>query len=68
MAELRASGQSNISATTSCGQTRVSKQDAPALWEACRLGAYRPAHRTSDRQRDVRTHGVVRETLYSEPL
>jgi transposase len=31
--------------------------------EACRLGTYRPAHRTSDRQRDVRAHLAVRESL-----
>jgi len=42
---------------------KTDKRDARALCEACRLGAYRPAHRTSDRQRDVRAHLAVRETL-----
>jgi transposase len=38
-------------------------RDERALCEAYRLGDYRPAHRTSDRQRDVRAHLSVRETL-----
>src|ERR671921_850845 len=42
---------------------KTEKRDARALCEACRLGAYRPAHRTSDRQRDVRAHLSVREAL-----
>ncbi|MCA1568374.1 MAG: IS110 family transposase [Acidobacteria bacterium] len=42
---------------------KTDKRDARALCEACRLGAYRPAHRASDRQRDVRAHLLVRETL-----
>jgi transposase len=42
---------------------KTDRRDARALCEACRLGAYRPAHRTSDRQRDVRAHLAVRETL-----
>jgi transposase len=42
---------------------KTDKRDARALCEACQLGAYRPAHRTSDRQRDVRAHLSVRETL-----
>jgi len=42
---------------------KTDKRDARALCEACRLGAYRPAHRTSDRQRDVRAHLSVRESL-----
>src|SRR5215208_5985950 len=42
---------------------KTDRRDARALCEACRLGAYRPAHRTSDRQRDVRAHLSVRETL-----
>lgn len=33
---------------------KTGKRDARALCEAYRLGAYRPAHRTSDRQRNVR--------------
>src|ERR671938_2008931 len=40
---------------------KTDKRDARALCDACRLGAYRPAHRTSDRQRDVRAHLAVRE-------
>ena len=44
---------------------KTDKRDARALCEACRLGAYRPAHRTSDRQRDVRAHLSVREALTS---
>jgi transposase len=44
---------------------KTDRRDARALCEACRLGAYRPAHRTSDRQRDVRAHLSVRETLVS---
>src|SRR5215212_2049729 len=42
---------------------KTDKRDARALCEACRLGAYRHAHRTSDRQRDVRAHLSVRESL-----
>jgi transposase len=42
---------------------KTDKRDARALCEACRLGAYRPAHRTSGRQRDVRAHLAVRESL-----
>ena len=33
---------------------KTDRRDARTLAEACRLGAYRPAHRTSDRQRHVR--------------
>ncbi|HWW73768.1 MAG TPA: IS110 family transposase, partial [Pyrinomonadaceae bacterium] len=42
---------------------KTDKRDARALCEACRLGAYRPTHRTSDRKRDIRAHLAVRETL-----
>src|ERR1051325_9030750 len=42
---------------------KTDRRDARALCEACRLGAYRPAHRTSDRQRDVRARLAVREAL-----
>lgn len=42
---------------------KTDKRDARALCEACRLGAYRPAHRTSERQRDVRAHLAVRESM-----
>jgi transposase len=44
-------------------KVKTDKRDARTLCEASRLGAYRPAHRTSDRQRDVRAHLAVRETL-----
>lgn len=47
---------------------KTDKRDARALCEACRLGAYRPAHRTSDRQRDVSAHLSVREALIRNPL
>jgi transposase len=42
---------------------KTDRRDSRALCEACRLGAYRPAHRTSDAQRDIRAHLAVRETL-----
>jgi transposase len=42
---------------------KTDKRDARALCEACRLGAYRPAHRTSERQRRVRAQLLVRSTL-----
>ncbi len=45
---------------------KTDKRDARALCEACRFGAYRPAHRTSDRQRDVRAHLSVRERTRSK--
>ena len=32
-------------------KVKTDKRDARTLCEACRLGAYRPAHRTSDEQR-----------------
>ncbi len=32
---------------------KTDKRDARALCEACRLGAYRHAHRTSERQRKI---------------
>jgi transposase len=44
-------------------KVKTDKRDARTLCEACRLGAYRPAHRISDRQRDVRAHLAIRETL-----
>ena len=46
--------------------TRTIKTDrrgARALAEACRLGAYRPAHRLSDAQRHVRGRLTVRDAL-----
>ena len=39
------------------------KRDARALCEACRLGAYPPAHRTSERQRKMRAQLLVGSTL-----
>ena len=42
---------------------KTDKRDARALCEACRLGAYRHAHRTSERQRKVRAQLLVRTTL-----
>ena len=35
-------------------KVKTDKRDARTLAEACKLGAYRPAHRTSDQQRHVR--------------
>jgi transposase len=42
---------------------KTDQRDAEALAEACRLGGYRPAHRTSDKQRHVRGLLGVREAL-----
>lgn len=42
---------------------KTDKRDARALCEACRLGAYRKAHRSSDRHRHIRAELSVRETL-----
>jgi transposase len=42
---------------------KTDRRDARALAEACRLGAYRTAHRTSDPQRHVRALIGMRETL-----
>jgi transposase len=42
---------------------KTDKRDARALCEARRLGAYRPAHRTSERQRRIRAQPLVRSTL-----
>jgi transposase len=42
---------------------KTDRRDARALAEACRQGNYRRAHRTSDEQRHVRGHLVVRESL-----
>src|SRR3989454_482441 len=44
-------------------RVKTDRRDAQALAEACRLGAYRPAHRTSEAQRHVRWQIAVRETL-----
>jgi transposase len=42
---------------------KTDKRDARALAEACRLGAYRPAHRMSDERRHMRAILAVREAL-----
>jgi transposase len=42
---------------------KTDKRDARALCEACRLGAYRHAHRTSEKQRKIRVQFLVRSTL-----
>jgi transposase len=44
-------------------RVKTDRRDARALAEACRLRAYRPAHRTSDAQRQVRAQLAVREAL-----
>src|SRR4030095_8430260 len=49
-------------ATRSRG-VKTDRRDARALADACRLGAYRPAHRTSVAQREVRAELAVREAL-----
>lgn len=42
---------------------KTDKRDARTLAEAARLGAYRPAHRLSDQQRQRRSQLQVRDTL-----
>ena len=44
-------------------RVNTDRRDARSLAEACMLGAYRPAHRTSDAQRHVRARLAVRDTL-----
>jgi transposase len=44
-------------------KVNTDRRDARTLAEACRLGAYRPAHRTSDKQRHVRAQLAVREAM-----
>jgi transposase len=44
-------------------KVKTDKRDARTLAEACKLGAYRPAHRTSDRQRHIRAQLAVREAM-----
>jgi transposase len=44
-------------------RVKTDRRDARTLAEACRLGAYRPAHRTSAAQRVVRAQLAVREAL-----
>lgn len=42
---------------------KTDKRDARMLANACKLGAFKPAHRLSDMQREVRTLVQVRQTL-----
>ncbi len=42
---------------------KTDKRDACSLAEACKLGAYRPAHRTSDARRHMKAQLAVREAL-----
>jgi transposase len=44
-------------------RVKTDRRDARALAEACRLGAYRPAHRTSPARRELRAQLAVREAL-----
>src|SRR5512146_357372 len=44
-------------------RVKTDRRDAVTLADACRLGAYRHAHRTSERQRQVRAELVVREAV-----
>lgn len=44
-------------------RTKTDRRDARTLMEACRLGAYRAAHRLSDARRHVRAELAVREAL-----
>ncbi len=44
-------------------RVKTDRRDAEALMDACRLGAYRPAHRVSDAQRQVRTLLAMRDNL-----
>jgi transposase len=42
-------------------RVKTDRRDARTLADACRLGAYHPAHRTSAAQREVRAELTVRE-------
>lgn len=44
-------------------KVKTDRRDARALCEACRLGAYRPAHRASDESRHRRAQVATREAL-----
>jgi transposase len=44
-------------------RVKTDKRDARTLAEACKLGAYKPAHRTSDSRRHLRARLAVREAL-----
>jgi transposase len=42
---------------------KTDRRDARTLAEACRVGAYRPSHRASDRARQIRMELTVRDAL-----
>lgn len=44
-------------------RVKTDRRDAQALAHACKLGAYRAAHRTSDGRRELRTVLAMREAL-----
>ena len=44
-------------------KVKTDRRDARALCEACELGAYRPAHRSSEASRALRAQVAVREAL-----
>jgi len=44
-------------------KVKTDKRDARTLAKACKLGAYRPAHRTSDARRHLTARLAVREAL-----
>ena len=44
-------------------RVKTDRRDAVTLADACRLGAYRQAHRTCERQRQVRAELVIRESI-----
>lgn len=44
-------------------RTKTDRRDARTLMDACRLGAYRRAHRSSDERRHVRAELAVRDAL-----
>lgn len=48
---------------TRARRVKTDRRDARTLAEACRLGAYRPAHRLSGDQRHVRAELTVRDAL-----
>jgi transposase len=44
-------------------KVKTDRRDARTLADACRLGAYKPAYRTSDERRHLRGHLAVRDVL-----
>jgi transposase len=48
-------------------KVKTDKRDARALCEACHLGAFRRAHRSSDASRMLRKHLAAREALVQTP-